>query len=137
MNQSYFTEYEQRLIRVFAQRFKERNEQLNHTELPIPEGERLEADHALALSLNKLDNFRLIKIVDRASSKPLPLVSEVVKEWDIPPPIVCPEKVNKAIRSNWWSIPMFALREISVAIGGIVLWLIAIEPFLQYLGWTE
>jgi hypothetical protein len=137
VNQSFFTAYEQKLIRLFAQRFKEHKEQVDRLELPVPPGGPLEADHALALCLNKLDNFRLIKIVDHGSSRPLPLVFEVVKEWDNSLPVDYLGKAKEPLPTKRRSFPMLAVREIAVAIGGIIAWILAFEPLFQYLGWIE
>jgi hypothetical protein len=120
MDQSCFNDYEIKLIRFFAQRFQEHKDEVERTEVPGRCNEPVGDDHESSVSIKRLAEYGLIKIVTHGKFKALPGVYEIVQKWDNPPLPDRPAEIKKWFFSKWWSIPIMGIFVVLPALVGYI-----------------
>ena len=130
MDEPILDERERGIVRRFAQRYLDHQEDIEYE--AFEEEFRLNAHEHLRL-VNRLKDKGLIAsgIAD-GDIRVLPRCVELVRLWDAPPPMRDRwDEATKWFRSKWWSLPLLAL---AVGVPAIKGW---IDFVATVLGWVK
>jgi hypothetical protein len=123
-----FDEYEQELVRFFAQRYLEHKEQIDHEQ--FPRYEELGKERILQVR-KRLRDAGLITGVHVTRIEILPAILHAAEQLDNPPLPDYRDKLTKWFWSKPWSIVIYVL---IVGLPALLGWVIMLKTLLEWFG---